>query len=419
MSKEVVEDLSPKKYVGCGLFHGVRLGGHFLKHRRTASMSSFPILNSNSLEKSNQRRVGSDEFLYLDTSNFVEAPDKPIAKPITSSRHYRRSSLPSSYSSFSNGSMTQGGGYGRRAPVPKETININSELDSLITDHQQAKECCSLIRASSGNVMLLRQFGNLRPPGISNPNTQHYSNSINYNVHNTSNSTSIRRDGCNDSIPKGKYASDNAIGNGANEAGYPGRWRRAISKGLDAEKLKTMGNEEFRKGRVVEALALYDRAIAVNPEIATCRINKGVVLASMDRLLEAVFECREAVRIDSSYRRAHHFLGALYLRLGEPEKSLEHFKLSGQEAKNDDIAKAVELQGYINNFNEAKKQRNWMTVLKEAEHAISSGADSALQVFIFKAEALLKLHRHEEASKTLNKAPKFALDDCVPSFMGR
>ncbi|KAK9087237.1 hypothetical protein Syun_029631 [Stephania yunnanensis] len=386
-------------------------------------MSSFPIPKSNSLSKSNQMRVGSDEFLYLDTSNLVEAPEKPMAKPTLlttthpDTRQYRRSSLPSSYSSFSNGSMAHGGGYRRRAPLPKETININSELDSLITDRQQARESSSLIRASSGNVMLLRQFGNLRPPGTSNPNTHNYYNSINNNVHNISN-PSIRRDACDDSIPKGTYASGNgnSIGNGVNQAEYPGRWRRAISKGLDAEKLKTMGNEEFKKGRLVEALALYDRAIAVNPEIATCRNNKGIVLASMNRLLEAVFECREAVRIDPSYQRAHHCLGALYLRLGEPEKSLEHFKLSGQEAKNDEIAKAEELLRYINKFNEAKKQNNWMTVLKEAEHAISSGADSALQVFIFKAEALLKLHRHEEACKTLTKAPNFALDDCTKFY---
>ena len=59
---------------------------------------------------------------------------------------------------------------------------------------------------------------------------------------------------------------------------------------------------------------LYDQAIAIDSSVAAYRSNKSAVLTALGRLLEAVFECREAVRIDPCYQRAHHRLAGLYIR---------------------------------------------------------------------------------------------------------
>lgn len=89
---------------------------------------------------------------------------------------------------------------------------------------------------------------------------------------------------------------------------------RAISTRMDPESLKIMGNEDYKNGRFAEALALYEAAISIDPNKASYRSNKSAALTALGRLLEAVFECREAIRIEPHYHRAHHRLASLYLR---------------------------------------------------------------------------------------------------------
>lgn len=70
--------------------------------------------------------------------------------------------------------------------------------------------------------------------------------------------------------------------------------------------------------------------------------------------------------------------------MGEAEKALHHYKHSGTYANSDDIAKAQALQNHLNICTEARRLKEWNTLLKETKYAISSGADSAPQVsFLF------------------------------------
>lgn len=57
-----------------------------------------------------------------------------------------------------------------------------------------------------------------------------------------------------------------------------------------------------------------------------------------------------------------------------------HFKHAGPEADHDDIAKVKMLQAHLNKCTEARKLRDWNTLIKETGCAISAGADSAPQV---------------------------------------
>ncbi|KAG4391412.1 hypothetical protein GLYMA_05G179402v4 [Glycine max] len=57
---------------------------------------------------------------------------------------------------------------GRR--VPKEAIGISGELESMITDRQKGSS--SLVRASSSNVMMFGNLGNLRQGGNTNTYSQ-------------------------------------------------------------------------------------------------------------------------------------------------------------------------------------------------------------------------------------------------------
>jgi tetratricopeptide (TPR) repeat protein len=89
--------------------------------------------------------------------------------------------------------------------------------------------------------------------------------------------------------------------------------RRTMSA-ADLEEVKRAGNDLYRKGCFEGALRLYDRALTLCPDNAACRGNRVAALIGLDRLGEAVKECEEALRIDSSYGHAHHRLASLHIR---------------------------------------------------------------------------------------------------------
>lgn len=82
----------------------------------------------------------------------------------------------------------------------------------------------------------------------------------------------------------------------------------------ELEELKIKGNEIYRKGNFLEALNLYDKAIAISPSDGILHCNRAAALIGLKRLGEAVRECEEAIRLAPSYVRAHQRLGSLLLR---------------------------------------------------------------------------------------------------------
>lgn len=69
-------------------------------------------------------------------------------------------------------------------------------------------------------------------------------------------------------------------------------------------------------------------------------------------------------------------------RLGEAEKAIYHYKHAGPEPDPEEIAKAKTLQTLLQRCTEARKLRDWNSLIRESDRAISSGADSAPQVRI-------------------------------------
>ncbi|CAH8353705.1 unnamed protein product [Eruca vesicaria subsp. sativa] len=263
--------------------------------------------------------------------------------------------------------------------VPREAIGLSGELESMIIDNQKSKGITgSMVRASSSNVMLFGNLGNLKQPGTAAVGNQ----------------TNVQD---NEERPKPTLVSDNQE--------QPGSLCREVSTRMDPETLKTMGNEDYKNGNYVEALALYDAAIAIDPKKAAYRSNKSAALAALGRILEAVFEYKEAIRMEPRYHKAHHRLAYLYLRLGEVENSIYHFKHSGSEADQEDVLKAKTVQTLLSKCTDAKRQRDWNNLIKETENIIASGADAAPQVYALQAEAFLKSLRHQEADEAMSRCP--------------
>lgn len=64
----------------------------------------------------------------------------------------------------------------------------------------------------------------------------------------------------------------------------------------DPKEFKTLENDKYKQCKYKEALGLYDQAIAIDSSVAAYRSNETAALTDLGSLLEAVFECREAVR---------------------------------------------------------------------------------------------------------------------------
>ncbi|XP_050378024.1 TPR repeat-containing thioredoxin TTL1 isoform X2 [Argentina anserina] len=276
--------------------------------------------------------------------------------------------------------------------IRRASTTSSVELSRKINDHHQANESKPLVRASSGSVIHSGQFGNLRlQPGISSLLTSS----------STPNSTPKCKAAVMGNIVK-KNSDDHGVISSVNT--------------LDPEALKSMGNDAYKENRFEEALALYDRAIALDSTKAAYHSNKSAALICLGRLIEAVFECKEAIHIEPSYYKAHYRLATAYLRLGETEKALDHYKLSCPYAYSKDIDECQALQKCLSRCIEAQKLQEWNVLLNETQLAISSGANSAPQVFALQAEALLKLHRHEDAYSTYQNRPNFSIILCTKFF---
>lgn len=70
----------------------------------------------------------------------------------------------------------------------------------------------------------------------------------------------------------------------------------------------------------------------------------------------------------------------IFVRLGEAEKAKYHFKHAGPEVDPDIMAKAKVVLGHLKKCDDAKRLKDWHTVLKESGNAITAGADSAPMV---------------------------------------
>ncbi|WCJ44489.1 TPR repeat-containing thioredoxin TTL1 [Euphorbia peplus] len=393
---------------GCGFMRGI-LGRRSFWNRKTP-VYSLPIDSDDSKKlppvlNSKQRSKSEVAILAETTVKLGETTVK------LGEKHRRRHSLvdPPRYSA-SNQPKSEG----RRST---DAARSSTSSSSYVTP-RKSSDSRALVRATSSNVMVIHELGNLRQPGngsIVASNSPRATIRTVENVHkHVHEVTSVTPRTANSYSKLG--SSVVVMGNIVRQSSGEIREIRQCPNKMDAEGLKNLGNDRYKKGRFEEALGLYDQAIALDSSKATYRSNKSAALIGLGRLMDAVVECKEAIKLDPSYQRAHYRLGTLYFRLGEAEKALHHYKQSGLYAKPEDIAQTQILHKHLSKCNGARKSQEWNTMLKEADLAISSGADSSPQVYIMQAEALLRLFRHEEAYKAYRRGPNFSIESCTKCF---
>lgn len=157
----------------------------------------------------------------------------------------------------------------------------NSSYTRWLADQRKLDQNGTFYRASMGNVMLLGHLGNVKCQG-----------------------KGCRSDLKGVVVTKKPVELSHQLGNI-----FPNSTNR-----LNPDVIKSLGNEKYKQGKYEEALALYDQAVSIDPSKACYYSNKSAALMGLGRLVEAVLQCREAVRIDLSYHNAHARLAKLYFR---------------------------------------------------------------------------------------------------------
>ncbi|PAN29701.1 hypothetical protein PAHAL_5G245100 [Panicum hallii] len=186
------------------------------------------------------------------------------------------------------------------------------------------------------------------------------------------------------------------------------------ASGGSLQEVTRLGNEWYKKGKYAEALRHYERAVSLCPESAACRGNRAAALIGLGRLADALHECEEAVRLDPASGRAHSRLAGVCLRLGMIDKARRNFTQAGHLQQSDpaEWQKLQEVEMHLGRSTDARKIGDWKSALREADAAIAAGADSSQLLLALRSEALLRLHKLEEAELTL--ASLLKLDVALP-----
>ncbi|CAL9152111.1 unnamed protein product [Musa hybrid cultivar] len=213
------------------------------------------------------------------------------------------------------------------------------------------------------------------------------------------------------SIIRGGMSGGGAAVSSGGDVGM-GNLTGASAGRLDPQEVTRTGNMHYKKGQYGEALAFYDKAVAMCPESAACRSNRAAALMGLNRLGEAVKECEEAVRLDPTSGRAHHRLACLNRRLGLVGDARKHLFLTGQTPDSVELQKLQAVERHLAKCGDARKIGDWKSTLREADAAIAAGADSSPLLVASRAESLLHLCHLDEADSVLTRSPKF--EDSFP-----
>lgn len=384
----MAETLQSKEYepAGCGLVGAFfQFGGSKTKK---ASVAAIPADN-NSLNSKRSRGSSGEMMGFLDTSMSSVKPKPPLKMGYNKPSEKQKFVIKKQQERRTTSSLVVNSEYAQR--LRREPTFSSSELS--VTIHRKSSASgSSLYRASAGSVLLAGHLGNLKQSG-NKKSTTHVIKGSSKTLHKEGNGS-------------GNYGTMGNIlkkSNNTHSSSNP-------NNRLDPEELKSIGNEKFRLGNLNEALSLYNQAIALDPDKASFYSNKSAALMGLGRLVEAIFQCLEAIRIEPSYHNAHYRLARLYLRLGEAEKAVHHFKNAGVKASSKDMSQAKDLEEQLGRCIGARKHRDWEKLLSDSRIAVTMGADSAPQIYAMQAEALLKLRRHEEAYIIIQKGPNFDIE---------
>ncbi|MEP7181889.1 MAG: tetratricopeptide repeat-containing glycosyltransferase family protein [Betaproteobacteria bacterium] len=163
------------------------------------------------------------------------------------------------------------------------------------------------------------------------------------------------------------------------------------------------GNEASRLGRNAEALASYERAVALKPDFAEALYSRGAALQRLARFEDAVASYDAVLALLPHHPGTLNNRGAALQGLGRIDDALASYDLA--------LAAQPEFVDALRNRAGALLEaERWEDALASYDRARALGAESAA-ILVGRGNALHELRRHREALACYDRALTLAPDD--------
>ncbi len=171
----------------------------------------------------------------------------------------------------------------------------------------------------------------------------------------------------------------------------------AMRKG-SVSKLIAEGNEQYRKGKLAEALKAYNQALEIDPENPDAWNNKGLILAVAGNYKEALNCHLKAVDMDPDNVDAISNIGMIHTKLDNSQKALEWYDKALSMDPNHQTT-------WNNKGNLLSKMGQYQDALKCYDKALEINPEY-MAAMNNKAVELIHLKRYDEALGLLNAVLK-------------